>query len=54
MRWAREKRRNEYSLLATAMADYSPGHAAESQRALDRVIKQRNLQVAYQIAGVYA
>jgi TolB-like protein len=43
-----------YSLVGSAMADFTLGHAAESQRALDEVIRQRATSLAYQIAEVYA
>jgi serine/threonine-protein kinase len=43
-----------YSLVGFAMADFTLGHAAESQRALDEVIRQRATSLAYQIAEVYA
>jgi len=41
-------------LMGQAMAEHSLGHAAESQRALDKLIKGNRESMAYQIAAVYA
>jgi tetratricopeptide (TPR) repeat protein len=41
-------------LMGQAMAEHSLGHAAESQRALDKLIKDNSESMAYQIAAVYA
>jgi TolB-like protein len=41
-------------LMGQAMAEHSLGHAAESQRALDKLIKDKSESMAYQIAAVYA
>ncbi len=44
----------ESALYGTAVAQHSLGHAAESQRALDVLIRDRADAWAYQIATVYA
>ena len=41
-------------LQLTAMAEYSLGHAKESQRALDRLIAKSGHDCAYCVAAVYA
>ena len=43
-----------YSLIFTAMADYTLGRDTESQRAFDELIKKGAMSLAYQIAEVYA
>jgi hypothetical protein len=40
--------------IGTAMAEHTLGHAAESQRALDALIKDHGRSLAYQIAQIYA
>jgi TolB-like protein len=43
-----------YSLVFTAMADYTLGRSTQSQRALDDLIKNGAMSLAYQIAEVCA
>jgi TolB-like protein len=43
---------NPWSLMGVSMAEYSLGHAAESQRALDALVKHEN--APYVIAAAYA
>ena len=43
-----------YGLVGTAMAEHTLGHAAESQRALDVLIRDHGKVWAYQIAEAYA
>jgi TolB-like protein len=45
---------NPISLLGRAMAEHTMGHAAESQRALDSLIKNYAHGLGYQIAEAYA
>jgi serine/threonine protein kinase/Tfp pilus assembly protein PilF len=52
---ATARRSDENSRLEhTAMAEYSLGHARESQQALDRLIAKFGHDCAYCVAGVYA
>ncbi|HWS61512.1 MAG TPA: TIR domain-containing protein [Steroidobacteraceae bacterium] len=41
-------------LMGQAMAEYTLGHAAESQRALEKLLEMGDLSLGYQIADVYA
>jgi TolB-like protein len=43
-----------YGSMGQAMAEHALGHAAESQRALERLIKTEAESMGYQIADVYA
>ena len=42
------------ALIITAMANYTLGHNAESQRALDEIVATRAAALAYQIAEIHA
>ena len=43
-----------FRLLAIALAERALGHAAESDAALDELIREHGDAAAYQIAGLYA
>jgi TolB-like protein len=43
-----------YALMLGAMANYTLGHNAESQRALDEIVATRAAALAYQIAEIHA
>jgi TolB-like protein len=43
-----------YGLIVSAMANYTLGHNAESQRALDEIVATRASSLAYQIAEIHA
>ena len=46
--------RRLYALVLTAMANYTLGHSTESQRALDAIVAERAMTLAYQIAEIHA
>ena len=46
--------RRIFNLIITAMANYTLGHSTESQRALDAIVTERAMSLAYQIAEIHA